>query len=384
VPEGDTGPDPVRRVCVFARTWHQGLGDLVPVNVFLQVLRQAYPRAEITHVVGEAAAARQAEFFARHSCADRIVPCPNYWDHERGHWAEFFAGVRSAAYDCCILDPLSQPLVAKEMAGCGVGVRIGFASGAADEQYLTSAIPVRPPGGCPDLLDFARALAGAVGVPAPAPEAAVPWFPFAAQPVPVLPPPVVAMHPGGEAYWNRRWPLARFGELGRRLAAGKGEVGGASLVLLGSAEEAGDLAGLAGLAGAGAVTQVCAGEPLDTVASWLAAADVLVGNDSALAHVAAALGTPTVVLYGPSGDGSLWKRLYPRLRGVHGHGACEPVHTGPLVEGRAPCAHSCPRPYVSAAGPYPYCMTRIELAEVHKVVQEILAGQAQWSAGARG
>jgi glycosyl transferase family 9 (putative heptosyltransferase) len=118
------------------------------------------------------------------------------------------------------------------------------------------------------------------------------------------------------------------------------------------------------------------------VASWLAAADVLVGNDSALAHVAAALGTPTVVLYGPSGDESLWKRLYPRLRGVHGHGACEPIHTGPPADGRAPCAHSCHRSYVSAAGPYPYCLTRIELPEVHDVVREMLVGAAERSAGA--
>jgi ADP-heptose:LPS heptosyltransferase len=386
VPDADTRLDPVRRVCVFARSWHQGLGDLVPVNLFLQVLRQAYPRAEITHVVGEEAAARQAEFFARHSCADRIVRCPNYWDHELAHWEEFFAGVRSAAYDCCILDPLSQPLVAKQMAGCGASVRIGFASGAADEQYLTSAIPVRPAHGCPDLLDFVQALAGAVGVAAPAPEAAVPWFPFVAQPVPVLPPPVVAVHPGGARYWNRRWPLARFGELGRRLAAGKGEgEGGASLVLLGPAEEAGDLAELAALVGgqAGAVVEVCAGESLDTVASWLAAADVLVGNDSALAHVAAALGTPAVVLYGPSGDEFMWERLYPRHRAIHGHATCEPMRDEPPAGGRVPCAHSCAYEYVCAAGPYPRCLTGIDAAEVHAVVREVLSHRAERSAGAR-
>jgi ADP-heptose:LPS heptosyltransferase len=381
VPDGDRRPDPVRRVCLFARSWHGGLGDLVPVNLFLQVLRQAYPEAEITHVVGEETAARHPEFFARHSCADRIVRCPNQCDDDSVR--EFSAGVRADGYDVAVFDPLSQALVARYLAECGVPTRIGFASGAPGEQYLTAAIPVRPALEVEDFLGLVRALAGAVGVSAP--EAAVPWFPFAPRPVPVLPPPVVAMHPGGAPHWNRRWPLARFGELGRRLAAGKGEgeVGGASLVLLGPAEEAGDLAELAGLAGDGAVVEVCAGESLDTVASWLAAADVLVGNDSALAHVAAALGTPAVVLYGPSGDQHMWERLYPRQRSVQRNATCRPYREGAPAGGKVPCAHSCHYPYVSAAGPYPRCLTGIDAAEVHTVVREVLSRRAERSAGAR-
>jgi ADP-heptose:LPS heptosyltransferase len=369
----------VRRVCLFARTWHGGLGDFVPVNVFVQVLRRAYPQAEITQVVGEEAAARHPEFFARHSLADRIVRCPNQCDDD-DLVHKFFAGVRSAGYDCAVLDPLSQPLVAKGMAECGVGVRIGFASGAPDEQYLTSAVSVRPARGHPDFLDFVQALAGAVGVAVPAGDAVVPWFPFVGQPVPVLASPVVAVHPGGARHWNRRWPLARFGELCARLAAE-----GASLVLLGAAEEAGDLAELAGMVEAvpGAVVRVCAGESLDTVASWLAAADVLVGNDSALAHIAAALHTPAVVLYGPSGSDFMLERLYPRHRGIHGHATCLPYRGGPPVDNKVACAHSCYYPYLSAAGPYPRCMTGIETAEVHAAVREVLAYRAERSAGAR-
>jgi ADP-heptose:LPS heptosyltransferase len=207
----------------------------------------------------------------------------------------------------------------------------------------------------------------------------VPWFRFAPQPVPVLPPPVVAVHPGGARDWNRRWPLARFGELGARLAAG-----GASLVLLGPAEEAGELAELAGVVGVvpGAVVRVCAGQSLDVVASWLAAADVLVGNDSALAHIAAALHRPTVVLYGPSGDEFMWERLYTQHRGIHAHATCEPLRDGPPRDGRVPCAHSCFYEYVSAAGPYPRCLTGIGTAEVHAVVQEVLTARER-SADAR-
>jgi ADP-heptose:LPS heptosyltransferase len=377
MPAGNAEPGPVRRVCLFARTWHLGLGDLVWVNLFVQVLRQAYPQAEITHVMGEQATARLAEFFARHSSADRIVQCPDHADDDPAHWEEFFAGFRSAGYDCAVFDPLIQALVAKGVAECGVGLRIGFASGAPDQQYLTSAISIRPGQGCLDLLDFVQALARGLGVAAPAGEELAPWFRYAPQPVPVLPGPVVAVHPGGERHWNRRWPLARFGELCARLAAEEG----ASLVLLGPADEAGELAELAGMAGA--PVRVCAGESLDTVASWLAAADVLVGNDSALAHIAAALHTPTVVLYGPTGGWCQWKRLYTGHRGVYGHAACEPIGGASPVDGRAPCAHSCHFAYVSAAGPYPRCLTGIETAEVHAAVREVLAGRVERSAGAR-
>jgi ADP-heptose:LPS heptosyltransferase len=382
VTDGDGRPDPVRRVCLFARSWHGGLGDLVPVNLFLQVLRQAYPGAEITHMVGEETASRHPEFFARHSCADRIVRCPNQCDDDSIR--EFLTRVRAAGYDVAVFDPFSQRLVARYMAECGVRIRIGFASGGPDEKYLTSAISIRPGRDPEDFLGLVQALAGAVGVAAPSPEAAVPWFRFAAQPLPVLPSPVVAMHPGGAPHWNRRWPLARFGELGRRLAAGKGEVGGASLVLLGSAEEAGDLAGLAGLAGAGAVVQVCAGEPLDTVASWLASAEVLVSNESALAHIAAALGTPAVVLCGPADEEFTWERLYRRQRTVQRNAICQPYREGPPVGDKVPCAHSCHYPYVSAAGPYPRCMTEIDVAEVDALVREMLPRRTERGASARG
>jgi len=367
VPAADAQPGSVRRVCLFARSWHGGLGDFIPVNVFLQVLRQAYPQAEITHVVGEQTAVYQAEFFARHSLADRIVQCPNQWDDDLAHWAEFFARVRSAGYDCAIIDPSSQVLVAKGMAECGVGVRIGFASGAPDEQYLTSAMSLPRAQSCmPDYLDFAQALAAAVGVAVPAGEAVVPWFRFAPQPVPVLPSPVVAVHPGGATDWNRRWPLARYGELCARLAAE-----GASLVLAGPADEAGELAELA----AGAVTVVCAGESLDTVASWLAAADVLVGNDSALGHIAAALRTPTVVLYGPGMTEFMWTRVYLRHDGINRHYECQTIRNLPRGPGvtTMPCRYSCHYPYVSAAGPYPRCLTDIPVDTVYQAVLRQLA-----------
>ena len=356
-----------RQICVFARLWEPGLGDLIQREIFLSLLKQACPEAELALIVGPTAAERFAEFFDRHSRADRVLSCPEYGDEDPGRWDRFRAAVADAGYGCCLIDPDSRGLGAEQAARCGIGIRIGFTSGQRDDSYLTRAI--RLPAaifGLPDLLDFARALAGALGVAVPAAEAVLPWFRFAPQPVPVLPSPVVAVHPGGARHWNRRWPLARYGELCARLAAE-----GASLVLAGPADEAGELAELA----AGAVTVVCAGESLDTVASWLAAADVLVGNDSALGHIAAALRTPTVVLYGPGMTEFMWTRVYLRHDGINRHYECQTIRNLPRGPGvtTMPCRYSCHYPYVSAAGPYPRCLTDIPVDTVYQAVLRQLA-----------
>jgi ADP-heptose:LPS heptosyltransferase len=359
-----------RRVCVFARLWEPGLGDLIQREISLSLLKQACPEAELTLFVGPAAASRFAEFFGRHSCADRVLTCPEYRDEDPGRWHQFGAAVTAGEYGCCLIDPDSRGLGAEQAAQYGIGIRIGFVSGHDDPSRLTRAIRLPTPiFGLPDLLDFAQALAGALGVAAPAGEAALPWFRYTSAPLPVLPAPVVAVHPGGARHWNRRWPLARFGELCQRLAAD-----GASLVLLGPADEAAELAELAGMV-SGAVLRVAAGEPLDVVASWLAAADVLVGNDSALGHIAAALRTPTVVLYGPGMTEFMWTRLYLRHDGINRHYECQTVRNlerGPGVT-TMPCRYSCHYPYVSTAGPYPRCLTDIPVRTVYQAVLRQLA-----------
>jgi heptosyltransferase-2 len=52
----------------------------------------------------------------------------------------------------------------------------------------------------------------------------------------------------------------------------------------------------------------------------LAAADVAITNDSGLMHVAAALGTPTVALFGPT-DPKLWAPLNPLAAAIEPDGS---------------------------------------------------------------
>lgn len=94
--------------------------------------------------------------------------------------------------------------------------------------------------------------------------------------VPIIPRTRVVLHPFSASV-KKNWPLARFEELQRRL----------------NAELAVRIDGTPRV------------EDLYKLACWLAGARVYVGNDSGITHLAAAVGTPVVALFGPT-DPAVW------------------------------------------------------------------------------
>ena len=109
--------------------------------------------------------------------------------------------------------------------------------------------------------------------------------------------PLAVLNPNaGALSLERRWPPARFGALARRLDLEDG----LAVVLIGTAGEREHTAGAARAAGAEGGPLNLAGE-LSTgmLAALLARAAVVVTNDSGPMHLAAALGAPTVGLFGP-------------------------------------------------------------------------------------
>jgi heptosyltransferase II len=104
--------------------------------------------------------------------------------------------------------------------------------------------------------------------------------------------PIVVLAPGAVGP-GKRWPISRFAELARRLAHE-----GASIWVVGGPAEA-PLASEIAAMGAPGVRDLT-GTDLRNAILALKAADVVVSNDSGLMHVAAALGTPTVALFGPT------------------------------------------------------------------------------------
>ena len=98
----------------------------------------------------------------------------------------------------------------------------------------------------------------------------------------------------GAAWPNKRWPAARFGEVAAALAT---DVGLRSLVLWGPGEEA--LAQTVVEASRGAATLAPATTMIDVFGVAQGAA-LMVSGDTGPLHMAAAVGTPIVALFGPT------------------------------------------------------------------------------------
>lgn len=100
-----------------------------------------------------------------------------------------------------------------------------------------------------------------------------------------------AFMPGAEFGPAKRWPAEKYAELARTLMAG-----GLPVALLGSANDRAVTDAIARLA-PGAV-DLAGRTRLEDAVDLLAAAQVAVTNDSGLMHIAAAVGTPVVAVYG--------------------------------------------------------------------------------------
>lgn len=111
--------------------------------------------------------------------------------------------------------------------------------------------------------------------------------------------PVLAIGPA--ANWPaKQWPAARFAELAGRLTDPDGSLAGARIVVLAAAHERAQAqAAIDALPGDRAIDLVGAVD-LPTAAACLRRCRLFVGNDSGLMHLAAAAGTPTLGLFGPS------------------------------------------------------------------------------------
>ena len=114
--------------------------------------------------------------------------------------------------------------------------------------------------------------------------------------------PVVALAPGAVGP-SKRWPAAYYAELAQRLAAEGTRVwviGGPGEREIAARNRAADPGGIRDLTGPDLRNAILA----------LAAANAAVSNDSGLLHVAAALGTPAVGIFGPTSPWH-WAPLNP-------------------------------------------------------------------------
>jgi ADP-heptose:LPS heptosyltransferase len=112
---------------------------------------------------------------------------------------------------------------------------------------------------------------------------------------------VIALGPA--ANWQgKQWPADAFASLAATLTAPDGLFAGARVAVLAAAGERDQAAPLLAALPAERVIDLVGRVDLLTAAACLGRTGFFIGNDSGLMHLAAAVGTPTLGLFGPSRD----------------------------------------------------------------------------------
>jgi heptosyltransferase-2 len=303
------------------------LGDTVMAVPALAAVRATWPEARVL------AAGPWVELLAGQGLADVLVDYPRAWGG-RLRAADTVSGFTP---DLAVLLPNSFESALAAWYW-GARRRVGFAAGGRSE-LLTDALPIPAPRG--HQIDEYLALVehcGAVAVgraPALSPpspgsderaavrrllaEAGVPPGGAARR---------VGVHLGAAYGPAKLWPLPRVIEFCRLLDGVD-----ATAVLLGAPTDHGAAAAV--LAAAPARSLVGRDRPA-LLPAVLAELDVLVSGDTGVAHLAAALGTPVVTLFGPTD---------PRLSAPRGRATVvtHAVPCAPCFYRRCPIEHPCLR-----------------------------------------
>jgi heptosyltransferase-2/heptosyltransferase-3 len=286
-------PSPVRRVLVVRPCC---LGDVLLTTATIRAVAQAWPGVHLDYLVRDAAAAGLANnpYVAR-----AVIAPPGLAAVLRLAWQ-----LRRDRYDAAlVLD--RAPLSSLVALVAGARVRAGL-----DSRWrglgLTRRVVPRP--GEHEAALAAR-VAGVLGVPVDDlraeyhPSAAGHGRATALLPA-AAPGPRVVVHPGGGVNAGmvmlaKRWPPECFATLVTRLAAA-----GATTVVAGAAGDREAVDALVAALPPGVTVVDLAGElDLDAHAALASRCDLYIGHDSGPTHLAAATGTPTVVIFGPTDPG---------------------------------------------------------------------------------
>jgi len=335
------------------------MGDIVQALPVLTALKESHPEAHATWLVSRPFAG----LLDGHPRLDEMVV------FDRHEFGRIGRSARATAVFIAFLEALRRRRFTTVLdlqglfrsgflaAATGAPSRVGFME-AREMAPLFYTDRVTAPPETMHAVDRYLALARHVGLAAPRATDHLPVAPedraavrarLAAEGVaadePLL---VVSAH----ARWEtKQWPPERFAEVIDRLVA----EAGARAVLVGSAAAA---------AVGHEVAQAAKARPVDLtnrttlkeLVALIAAARVLVTNDSGPMHVAAAVGTPVVAIFGPT----------------------HPGRTGPRGEGhrvlaeRAPCSPCYERRCLYAGGPQALCcLKNIAADEVARHVREI-------------
>ncbi|HYD29847.1 MAG TPA: glycosyltransferase family 9 protein [Azospirillaceae bacterium] len=248
------------------------VGDAVLSTGLLGHLVETHPGARMTVVCGPPA----ASLFRAVPGLERVIVMAKR--PLSGHWPRLWGQVVGRRWDLVVdlrNSPVSRLLVKGRLA---VPPREGR-GGTHQVERLARTLGLSPP---------------------PSPRL---WFSGAdrAKAAELVPPgpPVLALAP--VANWaGKTWPVDRFADLAHRLTAPDGILPGARVMVLGTEGERAKAGPLLDAVEPGRrIDLMGRTDPLEAGACLTRCA-LFIGNDSGLMHIAAAVGVPTLGLFGPS------------------------------------------------------------------------------------
>lgn len=318
------------------------LGDTVMALPALHGLRVARPAVCVVAV------GRWASLLAGQGVADALVPYP-VAGGDRRRLAGSLRGMRA---DAAVLLPNSfESAFAARL--WGARMRLGYDTDLR-RPLLTHAVPLPSPR--LHQVDEYRGLLESSGVTVPETDPAWRLGENAADVATVSAllgergiadgDRAVGLHLGAAFGSSKQWPAAAFAEIASRLRER-----GLRPILVGGPADAG-MAGTVNTCAGWAIPSLVGRDRLDLLPRLLARLACLVSSDTGVAHLAAAVGTPTVTLFGPT-DPGLTAPRGPAARKIEGPAPC------------APCfLPRCPIDHV--------CMRSITAASVAEAVEEVL------------
>jgi ADP-heptose:LPS heptosyltransferase len=344
--QGPISLEEVRNILVIRTAY---IGDVVMTLPVLKPLRELFPGARISFLTATGA----AEALTNNPFVDEVIAYDPFWFYPspKAGYGRFLKRMRSRSFDLVIearadireLLGLVWPLKAR--------YRLSYAVGGGG-YLLTHCVPYP---GLKHKVEYHLDLVRYLGYAGAEREWGIYLTDEEERRIDAIMAregfrqPFIALHPGSRLPL-KRWPATRYGELAEALAdrlklplvvlGAAGEKAGIDEMIRGMRYRPVSLAGLLSLR---------------ELAGVLGRASVFVCNDSGPMHIAAAMKTPTVALFGPSKSAET---------GPYGGGHL-------VVEKDFPCRHACDE-NSCGYGRFNACMDDISVEDVFGAVAEIL------------
>jgi ADP-heptose:LPS heptosyltransferase len=290
--------DAVESIAILrART---GLGDLLCGVPGLRALRARLPDAHIA-LISYAEMAPVVERMRAH--IDEFIPFPGWPgipERPVGETAGFLAAMRERRFDLALQAYGANPAANEAAAALNARRTGGFFVTGTIEPDLEVHLPY------PEHrheIDRHLDLMALLGAPAQGRALEFPLTEADEREAAGIPTPYALVHPGATSA-SRRWPVERFARVADELAAR-----GLHVAVTGVPSEAALVAAVCAQMRAPAL-DLCGATSLGGFAALIRDAELLVANDTGSAHLAAAVGTPSVTVF-LAGDPVRWAHPSP-------------------------------------------------------------------------